>query len=58
MPMNEKLDELLVPGQTSILKERISSRGMPINYLRGASWMNEIVIADESQILHSKSLPP
>ena len=29
---------------------------MPINYLRGASWRNEIVIADESQNFTFKEL--
>ena len=48
MPMNEKLDELLIPGQASTLKDKEIVKGMPINYLRGASWRNEIVIADES----------
>lgn len=56
MPMNEKLDELLIPGQASILKEKDIIKGMPINYLRGASWMDEIVIADESQNFTFKEL--
>ena len=56
MPMNEKLDELLIPGQASILKEKEIIKGMPINYLRGASWRDEIVIADESQNFTFKEL--
>jgi len=56
MPMNEKLDELLIPGQASIVKEKEIVKGMPINYLRGASWRNEIVIADESQNFTFKEL--
>ena len=56
MPMNEKLDELLIPGQASILKEKEIVKGMPINYLRGASWRNEVVIADESQNFTFKEL--
>ena len=56
MPMNEKLDELLIPGQASIVKDREIIKGMPINYLRGASWRNEIVIADESQNFTFKEL--
>ena len=56
MPMNEKLDELLIPGQASIVKEKEIIKGMPINYLRGASWRNEIVIADESQNFTFKEL--
>ena len=56
MPMNEKLDELLIPGQASIVKEKEIIKGMPINYLRGASWRDEIVIADESQNFTFKEL--
>jgi phosphate starvation-inducible PhoH-like protein len=56
MPMNEKLDELLIPGQASIVKDKEIIKGMPINYLRGASWRNEIVIADESQNFTFKEL--
>ena len=57
MPMNEKLDELLVPGQASILgRSKDIIKGMPVNYLRGASWMDEIVIADESQNFTFKEL--
>jgi len=56
MPMNEKLDELLIPGQSSIIKEKEIIKGMPINYLRGASWRDEIVIADESQNFTFKEL--
>ena len=56
MPMNEKLDELLIPGQASAIKEKDIIKGMPINYLRGASWRNEIVIADESQNFTFKEL--
>lgn len=56
MPMNEKLDELLIPGQASTIKEKDIVKGMPINYLRGASWRDEIVIADESQNFTFKEL--
>lgn len=56
MPMNEKLDELLIPGQASTVKEKDIVKGMPINYLRGASWRDEIVIADESQNFTFKEL--
>ena len=56
MPMNEKLDELLIPGQASIVKDKEIIKGMPINYLRGASWRDEIVIADESQNFTFKEL--
>tara|TARA_Y100000114_G_scaffold157285_1_gene188875 strand:+ start:294 stop:1028 length:735 start_codon:yes stop_codon:yes gene_type:complete len=56
MPMNEKLEELLLPGQANIVKDKEVIKGMPVNYLRGASWRNEIVIADESQNFTFKEL--
>ena len=56
MPMNDKLDELLYAGQTQVVKEKNIIKGMPINYLRGASWLNEIIIADESQNFTMKEL--
>jgi len=56
MPMNEKLDEILIPGQSRILKQKDIIHGMPVNYLRGASWVDEIVIADESQNFTFKEL--
>ena len=56
MPMNEKLDELLHAGQATILKEKNIITGLPINFLRGASWLNQVVIADESQNFTFKEL--
>jgi phosphate starvation-inducible protein PhoH len=56
MPMNDKLDELLYAGQAQVIKENDIIKGMPINYLRGASWLNEIIIADESQNFTLKEL--
>jgi phosphate starvation-inducible PhoH-like protein len=50
-PLEDKLDEML-PKTTTIKQELIKSgrvQAMPINFLRGASWLNKIVIADESQ---------
>ena len=56
MPMNEKLDEILIPGQDRILNQKQIINGMPINYLRGANWIDEIVIADEWQNFTFKEL--
>ena len=46
----------MFPGQASIVKEKDIVKGMPVNYLRGASWRDEIVIADESQNFTFKEL--
>jgi len=57
-PLEDKLDEML-PKTTGIKSELIKSgrvQAMPINFLRGASWLNKIVIADESQNFTFKEL--
>lgn len=57
-PLEDKLDEML-PKTTGIKGELIKSgrvQAMPINFLRGASWLNKIVIADESQNFTFKEL--
>jgi len=55
-PLDDKLREMVKP---SIIPELIQKRrieAMPINYLRGASWENKIVIADEAQNFTFKEL--
>lgn len=50
-PLEDKLDEMLPKGsgtKSELIKfGRIQA--MPINFLRGASWLDKIVVADESQ---------
>ncbi len=57
-PLDDKLRELL-PSATGIRQELIKSKraqAMPVNFLRGASWNNKIVIADEAQNFTYKEL--
>jgi phosphate starvation-inducible PhoH-like protein len=57
-PLEDKLEELLPKG-TPIKSELIKSgriQAMPVNFLRGASWENKVVIADESQNFTFKEL--
>lgn len=57
-PLEDKLEELL-PRTTDIKNQLIHSgriQAMPINFLRGASWNNKIIIADESQNFTFKEL--
>lgn len=57
-PLEDKLDEML-PKTNSIKYELIKNgrvQAMPINFLRGASWIDKIVIADESQNFTFKEL--
>lgn len=55
-PLDDKLREMVKP---TIIPELIKKRrieAMPINYLRGASWNNKIVVADEAQNFTFKEL--
>jgi phosphate starvation-inducible protein PhoH and related proteins len=58
-PLIDKLDEML-PARGYAAKKDLMSKGrihaMPINFLRGASWLNKIVIADEAQNFSHKEL--
>jgi phosphate starvation-inducible PhoH-like protein len=58
MPLLDKLDEML-PANTSLkhdLLEKGRVSAMPINFLRGASWLNKVVVADEAQNFTFKEL--
>lgn len=57
-PLEDKLDEML-PKTTQVKSDLIKSgriQAMPINFLRGANWINKIVVADESQNFTFKEL--
>jgi phosphate starvation-inducible PhoH-like protein len=51
LPLLDKLDEML-PKNTSLQHDLLSKgriAAMPINFLRGASWINKVIVADEAQ---------
>tara|TARA_A200000159_G_C7289155_1_gene324935 strand:+ start:42 stop:749 length:708 start_codon:yes stop_codon:yes gene_type:complete len=57
-PLDDKLRELL-PKSSTIVSDMIHKKriqAMPVNFLRGASWTNKIVIADEAQNFTYKEL--
>ena len=57
-PLEDKLEEL-IPNNTTLKAELMRSgrvQAMPINFLRGASWTNKVVVADESQNFTFKEL--
>jgi phosphate starvation-inducible PhoH-like protein len=47
--LNDKLEELLPAGDIKRLHADERVRGMPVNYLRGASYNAKVVIVDEAQ---------
>lgn len=58
MPLMDKLDEML-PKNTSLkldLLEKGRISAMPINFLRGASWIDKVIVADEAQNFTFKEL--
>jgi phosphate starvation-inducible PhoH-like protein len=58
MPLMDKLEEML-PKNTSLksdLLEKGRISAMPINFLRGASWINKVIVADEAQNFTFKEL--
>lgn len=57
-PLEDKLYEML-PKNTTVKKDLLDNgriSAMPINYLRGSSWKNKIVVADEAQNFTYKEL--
>lgn len=56
LPLHDKLDELLPIQQSRYLEEEGFIEAFPVNYLRGATWNDKIIIADESQNYTTKEL--
>ena len=46
MPLYDKLDELLPMSQSKYLETNGFIEALPINFLRGATWNDKIIIAD------------
>lgn len=56
IPLVEKCDELVGKQITNILFENDYLKCIPVNFLRGATFTNSVVIADESQNLDKSEL--
>jgi phosphate starvation-inducible PhoH-like protein len=56
MPLYDKLDELISMPQSKYLETNGYIEALPINFLRGATWNDKIIIADESQNYSTKEL--
>ncbi len=55
-PLHEKLEELLLRNDISELNKDQRIKGTPVNFLRGASIKDSIIIADEAQNFDGKEL--
>jgi len=56
MPLTDKLHELTTATEAKSMIDKGIVSAMPINYLRGASFKDQIIIADESQNFTAKEL--
>ena len=56
MPLYDKLDELLPLSQSKYLEMNGFIEALPINFLRGATWNDKVIVADESQNYSTKEL--
>ncbi len=56
IPLKEKLDELLPPGVSKDLLERNIVRAIPVNYVRGLTFNDAVVVVDEAQNLTRSEL--
>lgn len=55
-PLLDKLDEMLAINNVKNLVRQEKVKAAPINFLRGANWVNKIIIADEAQNFTFKEL--
>lgn len=56
MPLYDKLDELIPVTQSKYLEEEGIIEAFPINFLRGATWRDKIILSDEAQNFSTKEL--
>ena len=56
IPLKEKLDELLAPGVSRSLLDNNIVRAIPVNYVRGLTFNDSVVIVDEAQNLTRSEL--
>ena len=51
LPLMEKLNELLLPGEVRTLFDKNIIRAIPVNYVRGLTFNDSVVIVDEAHNL-------
>ena len=55
-PLDDKLEELLSPAEKKHIEMKQVIQASPINFMRGATWRNKVVIVDEAQNMTIKEL--
>ena len=48
-PLEDKLEELLSPAEKKHIEMKQVVQAAPINFMRGATWRDKVVIVDEAQ---------
>ena len=56
MPLYDKLEEIIHAGDVAFMKNEGKIAAAPINFLRGASWRDKLIVADEAQNFTFKEL--
>ncbi len=56
IPLYDKLDELIPINQTKYLEQHKLIEALPVNFLRGATWKDMIILMDECQNFSTKEL--
>jgi len=56
IPLYDKLDELIPLNQSKYLEQQKMIEALPVNFLRGATWKDMIVLIDECQNFSTKEL--
>ena len=55
-PLEDKLEELLSPAEKKHIEMKQVVQAAPINFMRGATWRDKVVIVDEAQNMTIKEL--
>jgi predicted ribonuclease YlaK len=55
-PLEDKIDEILNEPEKLFVQQKKVLSGMPVNFIRGQSWREKVVIVDEAQNLSPKEL--
>ena len=55
-PLEDKLEEVLSPAENKHIEMKQVVQAAPINFMRGATWRDKVVIVDESQNMTIKEL--
>jgi phosphate starvation-inducible PhoH-like protein len=56
IPLEDKMEEIISTPSIINLKKDAVINAMPVNFIRGSSWTNKIVVCDEAQNFSKKEL--